>query len=77
MLLVSVGPVIWNWHVKLLKLPILLLISLGAQLLNQHHTFTSQRWQHGHRTPVSLEIGKTNSLVSLSSCMPEAVLICH
>ena len=70
-LLVSVGTVTRDWYVRLVKLPILLPISLGAQLLNQHRTCTSQHWQHGHRTPVSHGIGKTILLVSLSSRIPK------
>ena len=75
--LVSVGTVIWNWLVMLVRLPILLPISLGAQLLNQHHTYTSQHWQHGCKIPVSLRTGKSNLCISLSSCIPKAILICH
>ena len=74
-LLVSVGT--WNWQVTLVRLRISLHISLGAQLLNQHRTCTSQHWQHGRMTPVSLRVGETNFLASLSLHIPKAVLICH
>jgi WD40 repeat protein len=47
MLSVSAGTVIRNWRMMLVKQPILLRISLGAQLLHQHHICTSQHWQHG------------------------------
>ena len=77
MLSVSARAVILNWGVILVKLLILLPISLGAQLRNQHHICISQHWQHGRRTPVSLETGKGNSLGSLSLLMPKAELICH
>ena len=77
MLLVSVETVIRNWHVRSAKLPVLLPILLGAQPLNQHRIYMSQHWQHGRGTPVSPENGKDNSLASLSSRIPKAVLICH
>ena len=79
MLLVSAVTVLWNWHVTLVRLPIFLPISLGAQLLNQHHTCTSQHWQHGRMTPVSLGVGETILLISLFLHIPDlaAVSICH
>ena len=77
MLLVSAGTVIWNWAVISVKLPILLPISPGAQLLSQHRTCTFRHWRHGRRSPVSLGIGKTNSPAFLSSRIPKAVLIYH
>ena len=70
MLSASAELIILNWRVTYMKLQILLLISLGAQLPNRRHTFTSLRWQHGHRTPVSLGTGKSNLLGSLPLCVP-------
>ena len=73
----SVGTVFRNWLKTLVRLPVSLLISLEALLLNQHHTCTSRHWQHGHKTPISLGIGKPNLLTFLSSHIPKAVLVCH
>ena len=79
MLLCSARAMIWHWHwhVTLVKLPILLRISLGAQLLNRRRTCISQHWQHGRRTLVSVGIGKSNSLASLSLLIQKAISICH
>jgi hypothetical protein len=57
MMLYSAGTIIQNWLVILVKLPILLPISLGAQLRNRHRTvhFVISNMDTGHGTLSALE----------------------